>query len=102
MELWDRIAQGWSRVAEGLSRIEQRLWTGAVVRDYGPISEGRLGIPTRRVSVLLTEKRGTQRLYIRQPWRAPLGLDREAAEKLLEALEDALPQMPEDPRQYWA
>jgi hypothetical protein len=84
------------------SRIEQKLWTGPVVRDYGPISEGRLGIPTRRVSILLTEKGGTPRLFIRQPWRAPLGLDREAAEKLLEALEDALPQMPEDPSEFFA
>jgi hypothetical protein len=84
------------------SRIEQRLWTGPVVRDYGPISEGKLGIPTRRVSVLLTEKGGKHRLFIRQPWRVPLGLDREAAERLLEALEDALPQIPEDPSELWA
>jgi hypothetical protein len=82
------------------SRIEQRLWTGSVVEDYGLISEGKRGIFTRRVSVLLTEKGGMRRLFIRESWRGPLtarvrltGLDREAAEKVLEALEDALPRM---------
>jgi hypothetical protein len=86
------------------TRIEQRLWTGPVVEDYGLISEGKRGPFTRRVSVLLTEKGGVRRLFIRESGRAPLtasvrltGLDREAAERLLEALEDALPQMyPED------
>jgi hypothetical protein len=81
------------------SRIEQRLWTGPVVQDYGLISEGKRRIFTRRVSVFLAEKGGTRRLFIRESGRVPLGmnslleLDREAAERVLEALEDALPQL---------
>ena len=90
------------------SRIEQKLWTGPVVQDYGPISESKGRIFTRRVSVLVAEKGGTRRLFIRESGRVPLAvnslleLDREAAERLLEALEDALPQMPEDPSEFFA
>jgi hypothetical protein len=90
------------------SRIEQRLWTGPVVQDYGLISEGKGRVFTRRVSVLLAERGDMRRLFIRESGRVPLGmnslleLDREAAEKLLEALEDALPQIPEDPSDFFA
>ena len=85
---------GWWR------RVEETLWTGKVVKDYGPILEDQQGISHRRVSVLLADGKQGRRLFIRtsaNAWIAAsvsfLDLDRDAALKLRSALDDALTQM---------
>jgi len=81
-------------------RIEEKLWTGKVIKDYGPIMEDRQGIARRKVSVILAEGKKGRRLFIRtsaHAWVSAsvqfLDLDREAALKLRVALDDALTQM---------
>jgi hypothetical protein len=81
-------------------RIEQALWTGKVLKDYGTLSEGWYGGAKRRVSALLAHKSNRDQFVIRTSLKALFGaslgyveLDRDAALKLKEALEDALGQM---------
>jgi hypothetical protein len=82
------------------NRVEQKLWTGEVLKDYGPISERKYRFSTCRVSVVLAQKNGANRLWIRESRRGPLAasvrfleLDSDAVMRLGAALEDALPQM---------
>jgi hypothetical protein len=81
-------------------RIEERFFTGPVLRDYGPITEGRYGAARRKVSAMLTSRNSEPRFVIRTSYKAFLSasvqfleLDREAALKLKAALEDALGRM---------
>lgn len=81
-------------------RIEEVLWTGPVEKDYGAISETGWGPAGRKISVLLTRRKGQRQFVIRMSYRAVLAasvsyleLDREAALKLKVALDDALGQM---------
>jgi hypothetical protein len=85
---------GWWR------RVEEALWTGKVVKDYGPILEDQQGIARRRVSLILADSKRGRRLFIRtsaHAWVSAsvsfLDLDREAALKLRSVLDDALAQM---------
>ena len=81
-------------------RIEEKIWTGKVLKEYGPIVEDQQGIARRKVTVLLAEGKRGRRLYIRTSAHAwvPasvqfLDFDRDAALKLKVALDDALTQM---------
>lgn len=81
-------------------RIEQALWTGKVLKEYGPLSEGRYGGAKRTVSALLAHRDERDRFVIKASYKAFLSasvqyvdLDREAALKLKAALDDALTQM---------
>jgi hypothetical protein len=81
-------------------KIEEKLWTGQVLKDYGIVSERRIGAATRKISVLLASKDGQRHFFIRVVHRTFLSanlsfvdLDREAALKLKMALDDALGQL---------
>jgi len=81
-------------------RIEEKIWTGKVLKEYGPIVEDQQGIARRKVTVLLAEGKRGRRLYIRtsaHAWVSAsvqfLDFDRDAALKLKVALDDALTQM---------
>ncbi|MCI0721587.1 MAG: hypothetical protein L0338_21830 [Acidobacteria bacterium] len=81
-------------------RVEQVLWTGTVMRDYGPLSEGRHDRTNRTVSALHTHGRDGDRFVIKTSYKAFLAvsvqyldLDRESAVKLKAALDDALTRM---------
>ena len=81
-------------------RIEQALWTGKILKEYGPVSEGRHGGAKRTVSALLAHRDEHDRFVIKSSYKAFLSasvqyvdLDREAAQKLKAALDDALAQM---------
>jgi hypothetical protein len=81
-------------------RVEQALWTGTVLRDYGPLSQGRYGRTKRTVSALLTQRENRDRFVIKTSYRAFLAasvqyldFDRESAVKLKTALDDALTRM---------
>jgi hypothetical protein len=52
------------------SLIQRKLWTGRVVQD-NPVSERRIGISRRRVSLLATDKDGG-RIFIKESWAAPI------------------------------
>jgi len=81
-------------------RIEQTLWTGKVLREYGPLSEGRIGPARRTVSALLAQRDGRDRFVVKASYIAFLSasvqyldLDRGSALKLKAALDDALTEM---------
>jgi hypothetical protein len=81
-------------------RIEQAVWTGTVIKDYGPLAQGEYGRATRTVSALLTRRDSGDRFIVRASYKAFLAasvhyieLDREASLKLKAALDDALGQM---------
>jgi hypothetical protein len=81
------------------SRLEQALFTGKVLKDYGPLSEGRYGAANRTVSALLSERDGA-RFVIKSSYKAFLSarvqyldLDREGVLKLKAAIDDALTRM---------
>ena len=81
-------------------RVEQALWTGNILRDYGPLSEGSYGASKRTVSAMLAHKNGRDRLVIKASYKAFLAasvqyvdLDRESVLKLKAAVDDALLQM---------
>jgi len=81
-------------------KVEEKLWTGPVLKDYGLLSEGKVGPGTRKISALLSSKDGQSRFFIRVLHHAFFSvnlsfvdLDREAALKLRMALEDALGKM---------
>jgi len=83
--------------------IERRLWTGDVVKDYGPISDSRYGGLRRKISVMLAK--GGTRVILRVSYRRLVTasiqfveLDRDAASKLRDALDDALLTMSPDAR----
>jgi hypothetical protein len=81
-------------------RIEQAFWTGQVLKEYGPVSEGRYGAAKRTVSALLAHREEQDRFVIKASYKAffsasvqYVDLDRESAVKLKAALDDALQQM---------
>jgi hypothetical protein len=81
-------------------KLEERFWTGPVLKDY-PIAEGRYGVGSRRVSVVLAGKDGRSQLFIRVGYKAFLSasvsfidLDRESVLRLKAAVDDALSAMP--------
>ena len=81
-------------------RIEEKIWTGKVLRDYGPLDEGLYGGAKRKVSAMLTERSDGHRFMIRSSYTFFLSasvsfveLDREAATKLKVALDAALHEM---------
>ena len=78
-------------------RIEQALWTGRILKDYGPVSEGQQGAAKRTVSVLLAHRDERDRFVIKASYKAffsasvqYVDLDRESALKLKTALDDVL------------
>ena len=81
-------------------RVERAVWAGDVLRDYGALSEGKTGPVKHSVSAMLTHKGGRDRFIIRSGFRSFFAasvqfveLDREAALRLKEALDDAVKQM---------
>jgi hypothetical protein len=81
-------------------RIEQALWTGPILKEYGAVFESRDGGATRTISALLAHRGERDRFVIKASHRAFLAasvqyidLDREAAQKLKAALDDALTRM---------
>jgi len=81
-------------------RIEEKLWTGKVIREFGPVADGRYGSVRRTVSTMLTERSGGRRFIIRSAYKAFFSasvqfveLDRDAAVKLRAALDQALQEM---------
>ena len=46
-------------------RIEQALWTGKILKEYGPLSEGRYGAAERTVSALLANRQNSDCFVIR-------------------------------------
>jgi hypothetical protein len=81
------------------SRVQQALWTGAVVKDYGVLSDGSIGRQHRTLSVVLAGKHG-RTLFLKTSYRTWAGasvqfieIDRDAAVKLDSVLHDALEQM---------
>lgn len=81
------------------SCLQQKLWTGEVIKDYGPISDGSIGRQHRTLSVLLAGKHGRS-LFIRSSYRTWgaasvqfIELDRDTVVKLDAAIHDALEQM---------
>ena len=85
----------------GLFKVAQRLWTGRVIKDYGPIGDRTMarGLTHRSLAVVLSDH-GGPRLFIRESWKG-LGafrvnfieLDRDEASRLREIIDDALPEM---------
>jgi hypothetical protein len=81
-------------------RIEQALWTGKIIKEYGPVAEGRSMMGKRVVSALIAHRGERDRFVIKASYVAMLAadvryidLDREGATRLKEALDDALTQM---------
>jgi hypothetical protein len=78
-------------------RLEQALWTGAIVKDYGALVQGKYGAAKRTVSALLAHRDDRDRFVIKASYKAffsasvhYVDLDREGALRLKAALDDAL------------
>jgi len=81
-------------------RIERALWTGAVIKDYGVISERSVRGPRRKLSAVLSERGGVRRVFLKESLRGPLAaavryieLDRDEVARLAEILAEASPEM---------
>jgi hypothetical protein len=51
-------------------RIEQAVWTGTVIKDYGPLAQGEYGRATRTVSAMLTRRDSGDRFIVRASYKA--------------------------------
>ena len=51
-------------------RVEQAFWTGDILKEYGPVSDGRYGATKRTVSALLSHRDGRDRLVIKASYKA--------------------------------
>lgn len=50
------------------NRIQRTLWTGEVIKDYGPISDRSVRGAHRTLSVVLSEKNG-RRVFLKESYR---------------------------------
>lgn len=82
-----------------MKAVQQSCWTGAVIKDYGNVSNRSVRGAHRTLSAVLSEKDG-RRVYLRESWRSFVAfrinfieLDRDEASRLRDILSDALAEL---------
>jgi len=53
--------------------LERKLFTGAVIKDYGVIAEKKAGLGTMRQTLLLCRRKNALEFVIRSSAKAPFG-----------------------------
>jgi len=86
-----------------LKKLEEKMFTGKVIKDYGVVGEFKKSGGTFQHSVLLTEMKGEARVVIKEKNStftsarvSYFEFDRDDAQRLKDALEDALMMMEEN------